>query len=421
MRLSIEEPQTPELGLHEPFLEMAGTSGDQISRDTARAAFLTLRVVDRLAGAMPSYSPESVEYQIRAATEFVAKNECDPETASLFAAALAAAGNALDDGDTREIWPPLIRFGRTLEGELRLNEALDVYETLLGLDSGHEDEAMTRIWRARALRLAGRLDDSLAEYRVAGTVARSIGFAHADFRSRLGQASTHKKKGNLPEAERLAKQVIDEARLSGDRLMEAMALHSVGDCLMYEGRDCEAIPLLFAAFEIYEHKADRTRALSDLGIALKNLGQFVASKHAFSLALRDCATAGMRINTMLELLEVAALIDDSKAFADWKSELDAVRDVMQPDATVDFYIKMGQGLSMFGDVDEALICLRKAISLAENYDLNTYLFRAGQLLERLEEPETESRGTSPQEGGAHPEIQYVAQQLEVLHVGVTGD
>ncbi|MEE8252158.1 MAG: tetratricopeptide repeat protein, partial [Gemmatimonadales bacterium] len=278
-------------------------------------------------------------------------------------------------------------------------------------------KVMTRIWRGRALRLAGRLDESVAEYRVVGALARSIGFEHGEFRGRIGLASTYKKKGNLPEAERLAREVRDEAAACGDRLMEAMALHNVGECLTYQGRDSEAIPLLFAAFEIYEDKTDRTRALSDLGTALKHVGECVAARHAFSLALRHCATVEMRINTMLELLEVAASIDDSKAFADWKSKLDAVRNVMQPDATVDFYIKMGQGFSMFGDVDEASICLRKAISLAENHDLNTYLFRAEQLLERLGDVAAEPRGTSAREGGTHPEVKYVAARLETLVVG----
>ena len=90
---------------------------------------------------------------------------------------------------------------------------------------------------------------------------------------------------------------------------------------------------------------------------------------------------------------------------------------MQPDATVDFYLKMGQGFSMFGDVDQASICLRKAISLAENHDLNTYLFRAEQLLERLGEVAAESRGTSAREGGTHPEVEYVAARLETLVAG----
>ncbi len=182
-------------------------------------------------------------------------------------------------------------------------------------------------------------------------------------------------------------------------------------------RNSEAIPLLFAAFETYEDKIDRTRALSDLGMALKNLGQSVAAKHAFSLALRHCTTTEMRINATLELLEVAALIGDSETFRSWRNELDAARHVMQPDATVDFYIKMGQGLSMFGDVDEASNCLRKAISLAENHDLNTYLFRAEQLLERLGDVAAESRGTSAREGGTHPEVEYVAARLETLVVG----
>ncbi len=417
MRLSIEEPQTSELELHEPFLELAGKSDHQISRDTARAAFLTLRVVDRLVGADLEVESESIRYQVDAALEFLADNECESRSAKLMGAALTAASEGIETGEIEGIWSPLIEFGRTLDRELRLDEALDVYDTLLRLGGEHEAKVMTRIWRGRALRLAGRLDESVAEYRVVGALARSIGFEHGELRGRIGLASTYKKKGNLPEAERLAREVRTEAVASGDRLMEAMALHNVGDCLMYRGRNSEAIPLLFAAFEIYEDKTARTRALSDLGIALKNLGQFVPAKHAFALALGDCTTTEMRINATLELLEVAALIGDSEAFRDWRSELDAVRHVMQPDATVDFYIKMGQGLSMFGNVDEASICLRKAISLAENHDLNTYLFRAEQLLERLGEVAAESRGTSAREGGTHPEVKYVAARLETLVVG----
>ncbi|HEY65682.1 MAG TPA: AAA family ATPase, partial [Caldilineae bacterium] len=96
--------------------------------------------------------------------------------------------------------------------------------------------------------------------------------------------------GELGEAEAAAREALEMAQRSGEEIVTAAALRSLGDALRGQGEFVEAIPHLEAAAEIYRQQADRegeadTRA--SLGNTLRRLGRYEAARAQLEKAL-DC-------------------------------------------------------------------------------------------------------------------------------------
>jgi len=407
-----------DCGLHEPFLESLANSEEENKRVAAQAGLLMLRVVDRFAKSNFQTEAESIQYQITAARNFLAGEALASEVRDLLEESLAAAGRVLNTGSTEEIFSPLIDYGRWLEGDLQLDAAIEVYDTLLGVGSNRDCHALTRAWRGRALRIAGRIAESVEEYRRAGELADATGNLRVQLRSRLGVAMGCKKSGNLPRADRLAREALQDARAWKDRPMEAMALHVIAEGLMIMGRVSEAVPLLFESYKLNNDEWDKPRIMSDIGFAFKRLGRYDAAMHAFSVALPGLKSTETLANTVAELLEIESLRGDRGGFDRWRAELERTRDVMPPEIETDFLVKLGQGLFLFGETDAGKCFLRDAMELAESAGLNTRYFEAEHVLAMSEETlETAPPGAASESTeSAHLELDRVADELEALHL-----
>jgi tetratricopeptide (TPR) repeat protein len=252
-----------------------------------------------------------------------------------------------------------------------------VLETAMNLSDGREaeEEVATYLQRGRVLRLAGRFDEARESYTVAGDLATAISDKHSELLSRIGQAIVSQKVGNLPEAERMLREVLQEARATGDRDAEARACHDLGNVLENLGRASEAVPLIYRAFEFYRQQLHKLRALSDLGTVLKTMHMYGAAEDAFLLVVQSDAPPETRTNTILELVEISALRKDRLAFERWRREAQAGV-VSSPYLHVDFEFKVGIGLTSFGLRASAEKYLRNALRRAEEHGLNHYVFRA---------------------------------------------
>jgi tetratricopeptide (TPR) repeat protein len=258
------------------------------------------------------------------------------------------------------------------------------------------------------------LDEATRSYAAGGELARRIGDRHSERLSRIGRAIVLQKLGNLPESEKMLREVLADASRDGDRDAEARSRHDLAATLSHQGRAAEAVPLVYQAFCLYERVLDRQRALSDLGMALKRLGHYRAAEDAFHVVLSCQGSPVIRVNTMLELLEISAATRNRVSFERWRRDLGALEESMPPEVRVEYEIELGRGFAAFGQLQRGAGYLEAAIRRAEGHKLNECLFRAEAALNGLAkqpEPPTETVGWADD-----PAVSDVANELHQLRV-----
>jgi tetratricopeptide (TPR) repeat protein len=320
---TIPRLQPPSPHLHEPFLKRAADPGEGTSGAHALGGFLAMRLVDQFAADRRPPAPEALAYQVRATRDFL----CDLHSQEIETQHLLnlvhTAEHARHADAGRLLWAPVLAFAYWLESQLRLEEAMDVLDTALRLGSGDaplEEQIATHLQRGRVLREVGRFEESREDYVRAGSLAHRAGDGRSERRSRVGRALIFQAVGNLPEAERMLRAVLEDARAAGDRVAEAHAKHDLANTLELMGRPEDGIPLAFNAYQLYEEPLQRFRALSDLGILFKDLGNHEAAQDAFMLVIEGEPPPEIRLTTVSELIEIAGLRGDRLAFERWRRE-----------------------------------------------------------------------------------------------------
>jgi len=240
--------------LHEPFLERAADTEAREPRGNGLGAFLTLRLIDQFSADREKIHREATTYQVTATGEFL--NDIYPHTPEVthLRELVRVAGIALDTNDRRLLLSPLMAFAFWLEQELRLDEALDVLKTALQLSDGRdgEEEVAAYLQHARVLRMQGDFEGARRSYARGGNIAASIGDKHSVMLSQIGHGVVLQKVGNLPESERVLREVIRQAQSVGDRDAEARACHDLGVTLYFAGKAEQAVPLTYRAHELQE-------------------------------------------------------------------------------------------------------------------------------------------------------------------------
>jgi tetratricopeptide (TPR) repeat protein len=403
------------VGMHEPFLERA--SDPELAGDDriALAGFLTLRFADR-AGDFREEEKEALAYQARATNDYL--DDLEPSEEVTHLREIVRVATAVGRGkSTHLLSAPLLAFAYWLEQELRLAEALDVVETAQRIKGLTPSEVVrSSLQQARIQRLTGRLDEARRTYAAAGARAEEMGDRHSVLLSRIGDAIVSRQLGNLPASESALRDVLKRAEACGDEDAQARAHHDLGLVVLYRGRAQESVPHLHQAFEMYEQRSYKVRALSDIGEAFKRLGHYSAARDAFRLVM-SAATQQMRAYTMVALLELSALSRDRVAFARWRRELEQVRQQLPPERLVDYDLQVGLGLIAFGEHRKARQYLKDAVSNAERFGIHEYGFMAERALKELDEIQA---GTATTKAAAIPpefsdEVANVAEKLCLLH------
>jgi tetratricopeptide (TPR) repeat protein len=415
---TLSDSQTPANGLHEPFLQRAADADAEPSSSHALGAFLTMRLVDQFTADRTTLQTDALAYQIRATSDFL--RELHPPTVegNHLLEIVRVADGVRDTRNVRLLWPPLLAFSFWLENQLRLPEALDVLETSLRISRAEvgEEDVAAHLQLGRVLRLSGKFAEAREAYARAGRLASRLGDTHSTLLSRIGQAIVVRFIGNLPESERMLLAVLRDAREQGDEDAEARACHDLSAAYYYMGRHVAAVQLAFEAFRLYGEQPRRTRALADMGMVLRELGHYSVAKRALLLALDYDPPMECRVRTVVELVDLAALMQDRISFERWRREADTCYDHMPPDERVEFEIKLGTGLAAFERWQEGEDHLRRAMALAEDRGLGEQLFRAeAQLREVQEGRDAQKRAaTVPTEVDPAPELEPTIASLEAL-------
>src|SRR6266581_353433 len=356
---------------HAVFLQrLAGGSG--------QAAFIVLRLVDLLGPEHATLHPDAFHYQ------YVATARCcrdlppgATETSHLLGL-VHGTRDAFRQQSTGLVLPALFAYAHYLEDEMRLEEALDVLDTLLqvgGASLAPADAVGARLRRARVCRKLNAFDAAEQSYAEGGTMAAAVGDRHSELLSRLGLAETLRGRGNLVEAESSLRGILADSERLRDVDTQAHAHQCLAVVLSTGGRPAEAIPHEWSAFQLYQDGLAQMRVLSDLGIMLLTVGDVAAAERALTEIVRRGASHDVVDNAMIELMHCASFRRDRVGFERWREQCDARRESMPPNILVDYMLKVGIGRARFGQLDRAERLLVNALRIAEEAGLHEFTFR----------------------------------------------
>lgn len=399
-RLFGEAWSPPNTLSYEPFLERARLQREQDRDASARLAlggYVMARLVDKLLAL--DTDPESLEgfrWQLEAVRRHVGELPGDsPETAHLAGVVDAVPQEGLP---TASLWMSLTAYAYFLEHEGRLEEALELVKLAArsqGTNTSPTDFASYALFAGRLNRLLSRWDLATACYSAAEETGEKIGDQVARLRGRLGQGAVDRGRGNLPMARATAEAVASEASALGLVDVQAIAYGDLGAVYGLQGLRLEALTAQYQAFRCSHDGQQQMHALGDVAYGLREIGALEGSRTAFTIVARSSASLRVRVNAELELMDLESTFGNRMAFERWRTAIDEYRGRMSPSMTVDFYYKLGTGLSRFGQIVRAQDALTAGLALAEAHQLNAWYFKVEKALEELRQPPEPPPVTQP--------------------------
>jgi tetratricopeptide (TPR) repeat protein len=388
-RLFGEVGSSPEILTHEPFLERARLQREQEREGPARlalGAYVVARLIDRLL--ILEGDPESLEgfrWQLEAVRRHVSDLPPDaPETAHLagIVAAVPEEGPAASG-----LWMGLTAYAYFLEHEGRYDEALE----MLTLSARAQGEVTTSadfiayaLFAGRLNRLLARWDAATVCYGAAEELGDKIGDAVARLRGRLGRGAVDRGRGNLPMARATAESVVHDANELQLAEVLAIGYGDLGAVYTLQGLRLEALEALYQAFRLSQDPQQRMHALGDVACSLREIGALEASRIAFTIVAQSSASVRVRANAHLELMDIESTSGNRVAFERCRGAAEEYRSRMSPSMSVDYYFKLGTGLSRFDQPGRAQDALKTGLKLAETHRLNAWYFKIEQALEELQ-------------------------------------
>jgi len=287
-------------------------------------------------------------------------------------------GDAFQQRSPGLVFPALFAYAHYLEDEMRLEEALDVLDTLLqvgGAKLPPVDAVGARLRRARVYRKLNEFDAAEQSYAEGGALAAATGDTHSELLSRIGRAQAIRGRGNLLHAEASYREILADAERLVDRDAQARASQELAVVLSTRGQPAEAIPFEWRAYQLYEDGLSRMRVLSDLGVMLLIVGDVVGAEGALTEITRNGASHDVMDNAFIELMHCASFRRDRIGFERWREQCDARREGMPPNIVVDYLLKGGIGRARFGQLDRAERLLADALRISEEIGLHEFAFR----------------------------------------------
>lgn len=373
-----------------------------------QGAFLALRFVDLLAPDREPPTPDVFRYQWAATERYCAELAGEGTEAAHLSCIVRATGDAHRTQDIQSLAPALFAYALYLEQESHFEEAEDALLTMINvggecLKTAESISAWMRLGRVR--RLQADFDRAIAAYNQAGSIGRVAGDTHAVLMSRVGNCNVMYFRGNLPEAERGWRDLLADASASGDRSVEALSHHGLGNVLQRRGQAHAGAPHLWRAYELSEDEGDQLRVLNDLGIVLLAIGNVEGAERALNEAARRAQMGESHLNSLIELMHCASFRRDRVGFERLRDRCFSHLNVMAPNLRADYYLKVGIGLARFGNFSKADANLRHALEIAVAHELHELTFRVERMLAGLQDCESPD---SPELVAEEPRLQSAA-------------
>lgn len=379
--MSMAHAEPPSLS-HAVFLQRAAQAvplrGGGLQSRLAQSAFLALRLIDLLAPEREPVHPDAFRYQCAATERFCRDLRMTSTEGAHLQALVASASGAQRDGDVGLLLPGLFAYAHYLEDEMRLDEALDVLWTLRSIGARRTSPAdAVALWlrAGRVNRKLNRFDEAENAYAEAGRLAAAAGDVQSELLSRIGRAHGMLGRGNLPEAERRFASALADARRAGERALEAQSEHGLAAVLQHRGSPDTALRHVWRAFELYDDRDQRLRALNDAGIMLLMLGDPIGAERALSEVVRKGGSQDNVSNAQIELMHCASYRQDRVAFARWRGRCEERKGDMPPNILADYHLKSGIGEARFGLFRRSRASLARALKIAEDAGLHEFVFK----------------------------------------------
>jgi tetratricopeptide (TPR) repeat protein len=389
-RLFGEVQSVSDLLTHEPFLERARVQREQADEASARlalGAYVVARLIDKLV-TLPSDPSglESFRWQLEAVRRHI--NDLPPEAPETAHLSGVVAAVPADGPAGPSLWKNLTAYAYFLENEARLEESLEML-MLAARSQGNEmspgDYGAYALFAARLNRQLARWDAALHFYAAAEESAAATGEATLLLRSRLGRGNVYRGQGNYPAARSVAEGVLQEAIDLKLGAVQAMAYGDLGLILSLQGQRLEGLEAYYHGFRLNADPIDRMRSLGDLALGLLDIGALDVARIALEIVSKSQARVLVRVNALLELMNLEACAGNRVAFERWRALVQENRESMSPSMTVDYNYKLGTGLAKFGQTKRAHVFLTTALQLAEQHKLNAWYFKIEAAISKREE------------------------------------
>jgi len=385
-----------------------------------QGAFLALRFVDLLAPGRDAPAPDVFRYQWAATERYCAELAGEGTEASHLSCIVRAAGEAHRTGEFQLLAPALFAFAMYLEQEGHFEEAEDVLETMVGVSVGRLQpsdviSAWMRLGRVR--RKQTDFEGADAAYAEASRLATLANDRHAVLLSRVGHCNVIHYCGNLPEAEREWRALLQDVDSTTFRDVRAQAQHGLGNILARRGNAHEGVPHLWRAYELYEDESQQLRTLNDLGLMLLAIGDVVGAERALMEVVRRDHMSDNLANAKIELMNCASFRRDRVGFERWRERaLEHVPNEL-PNIRTDYHYKLAIGFARFGNFNRGEEELRHALEIAAAHDLHEFVFKIERVQAGLRDchaPDEVERGESEPGSLTTEAVREVSASLAAL-------
>lgn len=359
------------------FEELAKLDESDPSWRSVSAGLVTMRLVDRWLAGERSAAESWAVNAVRGAIDEV------PETTPLrrILSAIIDTMTAPSPVETHTVCPRLIAYGQALEYDAKWSLAGDVYQVVVDHADPTEDAdlVVTAFLRLGGChKNLGDLDAAARSYDRASAVALPVGDLIGVLTARLGEAKVAMARGNMPKAESILEQTLEEAQSAGLDDVRSRALTDRAFIAGSGGRYQQAIRFSYDALELSKTQRDRDRILANIATGFRYLGLFDVARDAYLVLASTAQEQYIRWMSELNLMELAALQGMELDFDKYRRDLVAAD--FTPQLRITYLLHVGRGYSALGNADAGIPYLERAIQMASEYSLNQLMFEAEEAL-----------------------------------------
>ena len=360
------------------FEELARLDESDSSWRAVSAGLVTMRLVDRwLAGDERGGAEAWSVSAVRGAISDV------PETTPIrrILSGVVDVIAASPTPDISVVSPRLTAYAQALEYDAKWVLAADVYDTVVEradptIDADLVVAAFIRLGVCH--RNIGDLDAAAESYDRASAVALAAGDLIGVLQARLGDAKIAISRGNMPKAESILAETLEQAKARGLNDIHARALTDRAFIAGTGGSHALAIRFSYDALALSSSHRDRDRILSNIATGFRYLGLLDVARDAYLVLAATAQEQYIRWMSELNLMELAAQQGRELDFEKYRRDLESVD--FSPQLRVTYLLHVGRAYNALGHVDAGTPYLERAIALASKYELNQLMFEAEEAL-----------------------------------------
>ena len=275
----------------------------------------------------------------------------------------------------------LFEYGRALDLDGSWTLAVDVFDTVAAI-AREEHEPQLAIDATTALggsaRRSGDWDRSAEGYAEAAYLADALGDKASGLTVRVGTANTQIARGNLPAAQTILDEVIEEAGKAGLDGVSALAHHGSASIAHLQERYADAVTLAYKALQRATNPTVRDNIMSDLAAAFYHMGLRDAARDAYLITSMTSRYQWVRWQAMINLMEMAAADGNTAAFDGYARELRNA--ALDPRLRSYFLLYYGQGCMRLARAEAGLQNIAEARDFAAAHKIHQVAHEAERAL-----------------------------------------